>query len=57
MLRELLSRILRTFRRRRLNKEFDDEIRGHLEMLEQRFVDQGMADRFHDVEHRQVGRE
>ena len=30
MLRKLLSRILGTFRRRRLDEEFDDEVRGHL---------------------------
>ena len=42
MLRELLSRILATLHRRRLEEEFDDEIRGHLEMLEQRFIGRGM---------------
>src|SRR6266508_4317031 len=42
MLRPLLSRILRTFRRRRLDREFDDEVRGHLHLLEERFIRRGM---------------
>jgi len=42
MLRGVLSRILGTFRRRRQDEEFDDEIRGHLEMLEERFIGRGM---------------
>lgn len=42
MLRAVLSRILGTFRRRRLDEEFDDEVRDHLEMLAERFVARGM---------------
>ena len=42
MLRTLLSRIAATFRRRRLDDEFDEEVRDHLEMLAQRFVARGM---------------
>ncbi|MEX2261727.1 MAG: ABC transporter permease [Bryobacteraceae bacterium] len=42
MLRAALSRILGTFRRRRLDEEFDDEVRSHLEMLEERFIARGM---------------
>ncbi len=42
MLLKVLSRILGTFRRRRLDEEFDDEVRGHLKMLEARFIGRGM---------------
>src|SRR5713226_2790347 len=42
MLREVLSRILGTLRRRRLEEEFDEEVRGHLKMLEERFITRGM---------------
>ena len=42
MLRVLLSRIVGTFRRRRLEDEFDDEVRAHLEMLQARFIRGGM---------------
>src|SRR5574341_1172313 len=42
LLREVLSRILGTFRRRRLDEELDEEVRGHLEMLEERFIARGM---------------
>lgn len=42
MLRELLSRIQGSFRRRRLEQEFDDEVRSHLEMLKERFIARGM---------------
>jgi len=42
MLREVLSKLLGTFRRRRLDEEFDDEIRAHLELLEERFIARGM---------------
>ena len=42
MLRTLLSRIRQTFRRRRGEAEFDEELRAHLELLEQRFIAQGM---------------
>jgi ABC-type multidrug transport system fused ATPase/permease subunit len=37
MLRMLLSRVLGTFRRSRLNQELDDELREHLAMLQERF--------------------
>lgn len=42
MLRALLSRIGGTFRRRRLEEEFDEEIRAHLQMLAGRFIGLGM---------------
>ena len=42
MVRVLLSRILGTFRRRRLDEEFNDEVRVHMEMLAQRFIGRGM---------------
>ena len=42
MLRPLLSRIAGTFRRRRAEEEFGREIEGHLEMLAERFMLQGM---------------
>lgn len=42
MLRELVSRILGTFRRRRLDEEFDEEVRRHLEMLQERFIARGV---------------
>ena len=42
MLRALCSRIGATFRRRRLEEEFDEEVQGHLEMLAQRFIARGM---------------
>ncbi|HWR52501.1 MAG TPA: ABC transporter permease [Bryobacteraceae bacterium] len=42
MLREALSRIRGTFRRRRLDDEFDDEVRAHLDMLTDRFIARGM---------------
>src|SRR5438093_13189214 len=42
MLRVLLSRILGTFGRRRLEEEFDEELRAHLDMLQQRFIRCGM---------------
>ena len=42
----LLSRIPATFRRRRLDEEFDEEVRAHLDLLEERFIRRGMdADR------------
>ena len=43
MPRALLSRIFGTFRRRRLDEEFDEEIRGHLAMLAERFIRRGMG--------------
>ncbi len=42
MLRRVLSRILGTFRRRRLDEEFDEEVRAHLDMLARRFMSQGL---------------
>jgi predicted permease len=42
MLRTLLSRVAATFRRRRLDQEFDEEVQDHLKLLEERFIRQGM---------------
>jgi putative ABC transport system permease protein len=42
MLRALLSRIYGTFRRSRLDEEFDQEIQDHLKMLAERFIRNGM---------------
>jgi macrolide transport system ATP-binding/permease protein len=42
MLRAMFSRICGTFRRRRLDEEFDQEVRGHLDMLAERFLRNGM---------------
>ncbi len=42
MLRSVLSRIRQSLRRRRLDQEFDEELRNHLELLEQRFIARGM---------------
>jgi len=42
MLRRLISRIAATFRRRRLDEEFDEEVRDHLAMLTERLVARGM---------------
>jgi hypothetical protein len=42
MLRALLSRVASTFRRRRLDQEFDEEVQDHLNLLEERFIRQGM---------------
>jgi len=42
MLRTLISRLMNTFRRQRLDEECDEELRGHLEMLAERFVARGM---------------
>jgi hypothetical protein len=42
-MRTLFWRIAGTFRKRRLDEEFDEEVREHLEMLEQRYVRQGMS--------------
>jgi len=42
MLRAVFSRICATFRRRRLDEEFDQEVRGHLDMLAERFIRNGM---------------
>ena len=43
MLRVLVSRIRATLQRGRLDDEFDGEVREHLEMLEERFVRNGMT--------------
>jgi predicted permease len=42
MLRVLLSRIWATFRRHQLDDEFDEELRAHLDMLQERFIRRGM---------------
>src|SRR5260370_31158162 len=42
MLRALFSRVAATFRRRRLDQEFDEEVHDHLNLLEERFIRQGM---------------
>src|SRR5579872_3977330 len=42
MPRRLLSRIAATFRRRRLEADFDEELDAHLEMLTERYLRQGM---------------
>jgi putative ABC transport system permease protein len=42
MLRALISRISATFRRHRLEEEFDEEVQGHLDMLMERFIRRGM---------------
>jgi predicted permease len=42
MLRMLLSRIWGTFRKHRLDEEFDEELRAHLDMLQERFIRRGM---------------
>jgi predicted permease len=42
MFRVLLSRIGATFRRRQLDEELDEELRAHLEMLQERFIRRGM---------------
>ena len=56
MLRVLVSRIRATFQRRRLDEEFDGEVREHLEMLEARFVRQGMRpDQAYYAARRQFG--
>src|SRR5437660_1902740 len=42
MLRRALSRFWGTFRRRRLDEEFDQELQGHLDLLTERFIRGGM---------------
>jgi len=42
MLREWASRIAASLSRRRLDAEFDEEVREHLDLLAQRFIAQGM---------------
>jgi putative ABC transport system permease protein len=42
MLRAILSRLSGTFRRRHHDEELDEEVRAHLEMLQERFIARGM---------------
>ena len=42
MLRVLLSRIRGTLSKRRMDEEFDQELRAHLDLLQERFIRQGM---------------
>src|SRR3954465_15429671 len=42
MLRVLLSRIRATFRNRSADEDIDDELRAHLDMLQERFSRRGM---------------
>ncbi len=42
MLRAFVSRVRALFERRRLDEEFDDEARLHIELLQERFIRQGM---------------
>ena len=42
MFRVLLSRIAGTFRKHRLDEEFDEELKAHLDMLQERFIRRGM---------------
>jgi len=42
MLRAALSRVWGTFRRRRLDRELDEEVGIHMEVLAERFIAQGM---------------
>jgi len=42
MFRVLLSRIRATFRKRQLDEESDEELRTHLDMLQERFIRRGM---------------
>ncbi len=42
MLRAAISRILATFRRRRLEHDFDEEVRMHLDLLAERLIAKGM---------------
>jgi predicted permease len=54
--RTLLSRIAGTFRRRRLEEEFDEEVREHIGLLERRYIRQGMApEEAHYAARRQFG--
>jgi putative ABC transport system permease protein len=43
MMRRFVSRIAGAFRKGRLDEEFDEEVREHLEMLQERFIRRGMA--------------
>ncbi|MBK5294088.1 MAG: hypothetical protein JJE04_20725 [Acidobacteriia bacterium] len=43
MLRALLSRVLGVFRHRRMDQEFEEESKIHLDMLAGRFIAQGMS--------------
>jgi putative ABC transport system permease protein len=42
MFRLVLSRIWGTFRKHRLDEEFDEELKAHLDMLQERFIRRGM---------------
>jgi predicted permease len=42
MLRTLMSRIVSTIRRQRVEREFDEELQSHLQMLTERFIRRGM---------------
>src|SRR6516164_6529587 len=42
MLRALFSRVAATIRRLQLDQEFDEEVQEHLNLLEERFIRQGM---------------
>lgn len=56
MLRAFLSRLLGVFRHRRMDQEFDEESRIHLDMLAERFIAQGMSPRdAHFAARRQFG--
>ncbi len=56
MLRVLLSRILGMIRRRQMDREFDDEVNAHMEILTERFVRQGMSpEEAHFAARRQFG--
>jgi len=43
MFRAVFSRIRATFRRRQLDEELDEELRSHLDMLQERFIRRGMT--------------
>src|SRR2546422_10248407 len=54
--RAMLSRIRGMLERRRFEREFDEESRAHLAMLEERFLRQGMnAEEAHYAARRQFG--
>jgi putative ABC transport system permease protein len=56
MLHEAWSRLVGTLRRRRMDEEFDEEVRDHLEMLTERFIARGMDPRAaHYAARRQFG--
>lgn len=43
MIRAAFGRVADLFRRRRLDREFDEEVRSHVALLTERFIGQGMA--------------